>query len=106
MLGRHNDLFGVGNTAEENMRYNVIRYEAAGRYEIGIYKEAARRVIFDNCMKACEINDKSIPNFNKNFYYHQVNEQRWLEECYNTRMKLHFGSLAEKEGMLLDVAAM
>jgi hypothetical protein len=69
MLGRNNDLFGVGTSAEDNMRYNVVRYESKSRYEIGMYKEAARRVIFDNCMKALEIDQKDIPNFNKNFYY-------------------------------------
>ena len=70
MLGRNNDLFGQGATAEENMRYNVVRYESKDRHDIGIYKEAARRVIFDNCMNACEINPKQLRNFNKNFYYH------------------------------------
>jgi len=29
-------------------------------------------------------------------------EGRELFECYNTRMKLHFGSAAEDEGMLMN----
>jgi hypothetical protein len=88
------------------LRYNVIRYESKELYEKNIYKEAARRVVFQNCMTACEIDPKTVPNFNKNFYYNQIHEQNDLQECYNTRMKLHFGSQAEKEGMLLDFAAM
>ena len=29
-----------------------------------------------------------------------------MQECFNNRMKLHFGNLAEKEGMLIDFEAM
>lgn len=32
--------------------------------------------------------------------------QSCLQECYNTRMKLHFGSTAEREGLLLDFEAL
>jgi hypothetical protein len=71
-------------------------------YESNLYKEAARRVVFANCMNACEIDPKELTNFNKNFYYNQPNEQTCLQDCYNTRMKLHFGSKAEKEGLLID----
>jgi hypothetical protein len=31
--------------------------------------------------------------------------QACLSNCYNTRMKLHFGSAAEQEGLLLDFEA-
>lgn len=58
MLGKNSDLFGVGQSAEENMRYNVIRYQSKDLYERGIYEEAARRVIFDNCMKTLGYDDK------------------------------------------------
>jgi len=74
MLGRNNDLFTNGASAEENLRYNVVRYESKEHYEKNIYKEAAKRVVFANCMGACEIEWTSIPNFNKNFYYNQPRE--------------------------------
>lgn len=57
-------------------------------------------------MNACELDDKTLPNFNRNFYYGMPQAQACLQDCYNTRMKLHFGSLAEKEGILMDVQAM
>lgn len=74
MLGRNNDFFMSGTIAEDQMRINVVRQESTELYEKNLYKEAARRVLFSNCMNACEIDPKSIPNFNKNFYYNQVNE--------------------------------
>lgn len=74
MLGRHNDLYTQGTSSEDNMKYHVIRSETTEIYEKNMYKEAAKRVVFDNCMNACEIDKKTIPNFNKNFYYNQPNE--------------------------------
>ena len=106
MLGRSNDLFTQGNTAEENLRYNVIRHESKEMLEKNIYKEAAKRVVFDNCMNACGIDAKTVPNFNKNFYYYQDRERNCLSDCINTRMKIHFGSSAAKEGLLFDFDAM
>ena len=53
-------------------------------------------------MKACELEDKDVPNFNKNFYYNQIKEQNCLVDCYNTRMKIHFGMAAKEKGMLMD----
>lgn len=78
MLGRSNELYNQGNSAEDNMKYNVIRYESKDAYEKNIYKEAARRVVFDNCMNSCEIDKSTLPNFNKNFYYNQLSEQKCL----------------------------
>lgn len=106
MLGRNNELFTQGSNAEENLRYQIIRTESKEVYEKNMYKEAARRVVFNNCMNACELDDKFVKNFNKNFYYNQPNEQHCLQDCFNTRMKLHFGSIAEKEDMLLDFKEM
>lgn len=69
MLGRNDDLFTKGSSAEDNMKFNIIRTESQEVYEANMYKEAARRVVFKNCMNACEIDPKDLPNFNKNFYY-------------------------------------
>jgi hypothetical protein len=78
MLGRNNDLYNQGSTAEDNAKYNVIRHESKEVHEANMYKEAAKRVVFANCMTACEIDPKSLPNFNKNFYDNQLNEKSCL----------------------------
>ena len=106
MLGRSNDLYSMGASAEENMKYNVIRHESKDIHEVNMYKEAAKRVVFSNCMSACEIDPESLPNFNKKFYYDMPTEQACLQDCYNTRMKMHFGSSAVKHEMLIDFAAL
>ncbi len=106
MLGKNNDLFSTGTSAEDQMKVNAVRLESTEVYERNLYKEAARRVVFQNCMNACELDDKKVPNFNREFYYGREDAQACLQDCYNTRMKLHFGSTAESEGLLLDFAAL
>ena len=106
MLGRNNDLYSTGTSAEDQMKINVIRHESTEIYERNIYKEAALRVVFSNCMQQCELDNKKLPNFNREFYYAMPNEQVCLSDCFNTRMKLHFGSNAVKENMLLDFDAL
>lgn len=69
MLGKNNDLYSYGPSAEDNLKLNVVRAESNEVYETNLYKEAAKRVVFNNCMTACELDDKAVPNFNKNFYY-------------------------------------
>ena len=102
MLGRTNDLYSTGTSAEDQMRINAIRYESEEVYQRNLYKEAAKRVVFANCMNNCELDKKSLPNFNRQFYYGMPQAQACLQDCYNTRMKLHFGSAAEKEALLID----
>ena len=51
------------------MKVNAIRLESQELYEKNLYKEAARRVIFGNCMGVCELDDTKVPNFNRTFYY-------------------------------------
>ena len=107
MLGRNNELFSTGTTAEDQMKINVVRHESQEVYEKNLYKEAARRVVFSNCMTACDLDDKKVPHFNRTFYYGQPGAQSCLQECYNTRMSLHFGATAvEREGLKLDFAAL
>mmetsp|Transcript_31153 Transcript_31153/g.30610 ORF Transcript_31153/g.30610 Transcript_31153/m.30610 type:complete len:87 (+) Transcript_31153:3-263(+) len=86
MLGRDNEFFSVGSSPEDNLRMNVIRAESKPVYEKELYKEAANRVIFDNCLSACGLTRTDIPNFNKHFYYNQEREQHCLQDCYNARM--------------------
>ncbi len=106
MLGKSNELLASGASAEDQMKINAIRHESTELYEKGLYKEAARRVVFSNCMTACELDNKQLPNFNRNFYYGMPGAQSCLQDCFNTRMKLHFGSQAEQEGLLLDFGAL
>jgi hypothetical protein len=106
MLGRNNDLYSTGTSAEDQMKINAVRHESQEVYEHNLYKEAARRVVFANCFDSCELDAKTIPNFNRAFYYGQPGAQACLQDCYNTRMKLHFGSTAEKEGMQMNFGEM
>jgi len=52
MLSKRNDLYYAGFTPEERLKLNVTRSENTERYEKGIYQEAARRVVFRNCLNA------------------------------------------------------
>ena len=88
------------------MRINAVRHESTELYEKNLYKEAANRVVFSNCMDSCELDNQKLPNFNRNFYYGMPAAQTCLQDCYNTRMKLHFGSAAAQEGMLIDFDAL
>ena len=69
MLGRNNDLYSTGTSAEDQMKISAVRVESTEVFERNLYKEAARRVVFSNCMDSCEIDQKSLPNFNRDFYY-------------------------------------
>ena len=102
MLGRNNDLISKGINAEDNMKFSIIRHESQEALDANMYKESAKRVVFKNCMSACEIEQNDLPNFNKNFYYNQIREQKCLQDCYNTRMMIHFGSSAKEQGMWID----
>jgi len=46
MLGKNNDLFSTGTSAEDQMKVNAVRLESTEVYERNLYKEAARRVVF------------------------------------------------------------
>ena len=63
------DLHSSGTSAEDNMKFNAIFPLSRDRYDQSLYFEAARRVVFKNCMNALELTDAKLPNFNKNFYY-------------------------------------
>ncbi len=107
MLARNNDLITAGGTsAEDQMKLNAIRLESQEVYEKNLYKEAARRVVFANCFESCGLDHKTVPNFNRNFYYGMPGAQVCLSDCYNTRMKLHFGSSVAEEGLVLNFDAM
>ena len=107
MLAKNNDLIsGGGTSAEDQMKINAVRQESEELTERAMYKEAAKRVVFANCFESCGLDHKDIPAFNRNFYYGMPVAQACLSDCYNTRMKLHFGSAAEKEGLVLDFDAL
>lgn len=57
MLARNNDLYSTGTSAEDQMKINAIRHESTEIYERNLYKEAARRVVFSNCMESCELDN-------------------------------------------------
>ena len=51
------------------MRIGAVRHKAADAHDKAMYFDAAKRVVFRNCMAACDITDETVPNFNANFYY-------------------------------------
>ncbi len=73
MLGRNNDFMVTGTSAEDQMKINAIKMEGTELTDKRMYQEAARRVVFANCMDECNLDHKTLPNFNKNFYYNMPN---------------------------------
>ena len=69
-----NDLFGIPSSMEEAMRISGMRHHTQDSHEKEMYQDAARKVIFKNCMEACDIPKEAISNFNRNFYYNQLSE--------------------------------
>ena len=89
------------------MKWQVIQPMSRDLYDQSLYHESARRVVFKNCMGVCELDDTTLPNFNKNFYYNQKEAQACLQDCVNTRTTAHFGETnAKKYGLLMDFAVM
>ena len=91
ILGRNNDLHSVGKSPEDSMLFTAHFGQSRDEYDRSLYLDAAKRVIFKNCMAKHELDDKIVPNFNRNFYYNQLDVQANLQECFNTRIDLHFG---------------
>ena len=85
------------------MRIGAVRSEGRDLHEKNMYFDAAKRVVFRNCMSSCDITDEQVPNFNGNFYFNQVSEQKCLGNCFNAKMDLHFGeTVAEKEDLYMN----
>ena len=91
MYGTKNELAGSGVSQEDNVKFNVNLRQSRELYDSNLYKEAARRVVFENCLTANELTREDVPHFNAQFYYNQKDRQEALQDCFNTRMKLHFG---------------
>ena len=99
-------LYGQTGSAEDAMRISAVRFESKDIHEKNMYFDAAKRVVFKNCMASCDISDEQVPNFNANFYYNQLGEQKCLSTCFNTKMDLHFGATtAQREGLYMDFEA-
>ena len=96
-------LYSNTGTAEESMKIGAVRYDSDDAHKSKMYYDAAKRVVFRNCMTSCDLSDEQVPNFNANFYFNMVDEQKCLQQCFNTKMNLHFGeTVAKKEGLYLD----
>eukprot|EP00347_Sterkiella_histriomuscorum_P017666 403348464 len=102
MFSKGNEFYTTGGIAEDQMKINAVRFESEELYEKDLYKEAAKRVVFHNCMAVCDLTHENLNYFNSAFYYERYTEQACLQNCQNTRMKLHFGKAAESENLLLD----
>ena len=68
-------LHTTGASPEDALKLGGAFPESREHYDRSLYVESARRVVFRNCMDKCELDDSTLPNFNKNFYYNQ-NEAR------------------------------
>ena len=101
------DLYGTPSSAEDAMKIGAVRPDCQDTHSKHMYFEAAKKVLFKNCMEHCELEPEQIPNFNSNFYYNMLGEQKCLESCYNTKMNLHFGeTTAKEEHLYMDFARM
>ena len=78
-------------SAEDALKLSAAFPYSREHYDKSLYVESARRVVFKNCMEKCELDDTSLPNFNKKFYYGMEQAQTCLQSCYNFRMNVHFG---------------
>ena len=70
-LFKEASLHSTPNSAEDALKLAVAFDKSREHYDQSLYIESARRVVFKNCMEKCELDDTSVPNFNKNFYYNK-----------------------------------
>ena len=86
------------------MKFSVKFTMARDLYDRNIYIEAAKRVVFRNCMNQLELDDKSLPNFNRDFYYNKEELKQSLDLCYNSRMAAHFGvdNALQRQGIAMN----
>ena len=92
---------------EDALKFGVAFPQSREHYDKSLYVEAARRVVFKNCMEKCELDNETVPNFNKKFYYEQAEARACLQSCFNFRMMAHFGSAAKStDGLQLDFDAL
>ena len=89
------------------MRIGAIRVKSQDEHEKAMYQDAAKRVVWQNCMASCDIAPETIPNFNANFYYNQLPQQQALQKCFNAKMMLHFGdTTCQQDGLYMDFEKM
>ena len=69
MFGTKNELYASGNSQEDAMKYNVNLRQSRDHYDQSLYKEAAKRVVYENCLGDCELTRQDLPHFNAQFYY-------------------------------------
>ena len=90
-------------SAEDALRLAATFPQTRDHYDRSLYVESARRVVFKNCMEKVGVDNESLPNFNKNFYYNMDEAKAGLEACFNFRMKAHFGPAAmQTDGLQFD----
>ena len=101
------DLYGQPASAEDAFRISAVRMESQERHEKAMLHDAAKRVVWANCMTSCDIAPEQIKNFDSNFYYNQLKEQEMLQTCFNDKMEMHFGrEYAEKEDLFINFKTM
>ena len=96
-------LHSQAGSAEDALKMAAAFPYSSEHYDKSLYVESARRVVFANCMEKCELDDTTLPNFNKNFYYNMKEASTCLQSCFNTRMQAHFGKAAQStDGLQFD----
>ena len=87
-------LHTTGGSPEDQLKLAAAFPFARDHYDMRLYVESAKRVVFKNCMEKCELDHASLPNFTMNFHYNMGEARACLQSCYNFRMEAHFGKQA------------
>ena len=84
-------LHTTGASPEDQLKIAAAFPFARDHYDMRLYVESAKRVVFKNCMEKCELDHTTLPNFTKNFHYNMPEARECLQSCFNFRMEAHFG---------------
>ena len=92
---------------EVGLRISALRNTTNEEHEQEMFKEAARKVVFHNCLEKCGVDYKKQRHFNGKFYFEMPQEKECIQNCNNAKMLLHFGNeVAQRDGLYLDFESM
>ena len=92
------EISAVPSSHEHSWRINGMRFNNQEQHERAMLNDAAKRVVFANCLTHCNVED--LKNFNGKFYYTMNEERACLEKCHNAKMLLHFGEEEARQNRL------
>ena len=71
-------LHTTGSSAEDQLKIAAAFPFARDQYDMKLYVESAKRVVFKNCMEKCDLDHAKLPNFNVNFHYNMPEARECL----------------------------